>query len=73
MEPSTVAVVGAGAIGVTASAELATRGVDVTLYERGSLAAGSSGRAAGVCYNAFADQTDARIGDRSLERFRGLC
>lgn len=72
MEPSTVAVVGAGAIGVTATAELATRGADVTLYERGSLAAGSSGRAAGVCYDAFADRTDARIATRSLERFREL-
>ncbi|WP_273838036.1 FAD-dependent oxidoreductase [Halococcus sp. PRR34] len=72
MEPSTVAVVGGGAIGVTATAELATRGTDVTLYERGSLAAGSSGRAAGVCYDAFGDRTDARIGTRSLERFREL-
>lgn len=72
MEPSTVAVVGAGAIGVTATAELATRGADVTLYERGSLATGSSGRAAGVCYDAFADRTDARIATRSLERFREL-
>ena len=72
MEPATVAVVGAGAIGVTAGAEFATRGVDVTVYERDSLAAGSSGRAAGVCYNAVADRTDARIGTRSLERFREL-
>lgn len=40
------------------------------MYEQGALAAGSSGRAAGVCYNAFADRTDATIGCRSLERFR---
>jgi len=72
MEPTTVAVIGGGAIGVTATAALATRGTDVTLYERGSLAAGSSGRAAGVCYDAFADRTDARIAERSLERFRDL-
>ena len=72
MEPATVAVVGGGAIGVTAAATLAARGTDVTLYERGSLAAGSTGRAAGVCYDAFADRTDARIAERSLERFREL-
>ena len=72
MKSPTVAVIGAGAIGVTATTALTRRGAEVTLYERGSLAAGSSGRAAGVCYDAFADRTDARIGTRSLERFRDL-
>ena len=72
MDSPTVAVIGAGAVGVTATAALATRGADVTLYERGSLAAGSSGRAAGLCYDAVADRTDSRIATRSLERFRDL-
>jgi sarcosine oxidase subunit beta len=70
MEPSTVAVIGGGAIGVTAAVDIAAQGTDVTLYERGTLAAGSSGRAAGVCYDAFADRTDATVGRRSLERFQ---
>ncbi|WP_049996214.1 NAD(P)/FAD-dependent oxidoreductase [Halococcus sediminicola] len=69
---SEIAVVGGGAIGATAAADLAAKGFHVTLYEKGDLAAGSSGRAAGVCYDAFADRTDATIGSRSLERFREL-
>ena len=67
-----VAVVGAGAIGVTAAYDLARKGAAVTVFERGSVASGSSGRAAGVCYNAFADDLDAEIGRQSIERFRTL-
>ncbi|WP_306056563.1 NAD(P)/FAD-dependent oxidoreductase [Natronococcus wangiae] len=67
-----VAVVGAGAIGATAAYDLAREGVDVTLYDRGSIASGSSGRAAGVCYDAFADSLDAEIGSDAIERFRSL-
>ena len=67
-----VAVVGAGAIGVTAAYDLTRRGADVTLFERGTVANGSSGRAAGVCYNAFAEDIDAEIGRRAIERFRTL-
>ncbi|WP_246998974.1 NAD(P)/FAD-dependent oxidoreductase [Halosolutus gelatinilyticus] len=67
-----VAVVGAGAIGATAAYDLAREGAEVTLYDRGSIAAESSGRAAGVCYNAFADPLDAEIGTEAIERFRAL-
>ncbi|WP_293026782.1 FAD-binding oxidoreductase [Natronococcus sp.] len=67
-----VAVVGAGAIGATAAYDLAREGADVTLYDRGSVASGSSGRAAGVCYDAFADPLDAEIGGDAIERFRDL-
>jgi sarcosine oxidase, subunit beta len=67
-----VAVVGAGAIGATAAYDLASEGADVTLYDRGSIASGSSGRAAGVCYDAFADPLDAEIGSDAIERFRSL-
>jgi sarcosine oxidase, subunit beta len=67
-----VAVVGAGAIGATAAYDLAREGADVTLYDRGSIASGSSGRAAGVCYDAFADPLDAEIGGDAIERFREL-
>lgn len=67
-----VAVVGAGAIGVTAAYDLARRGVDVTLYDRGAVASGSSGRAAGLCYTAFADELDAEIGRDAIDRFRTL-
>ncbi len=65
-----VAVVGAGAVGVTAAHALAERGADVTLFEVGEVASGASGRAAGVCYDAFADRVDAELADRALSRFR---
>jgi sarcosine oxidase subunit beta len=65
-----VAVVGGGAVGVTATYDLARRGESVVLYEKGEIAGGSTGRAAGVLYDAFAAPEDARVGDRSMERFR---
>ena len=67
-----VAVVGGGAVGVTAAADLAARGADVTLYERGELGAGSSGRAAGVLYDAYAEDVDAALAARAIERFRAF-
>jgi sarcosine oxidase subunit beta len=44
----------------------------VTLFERESIASGSSGRAAGICYDAYADRRDVRIAGRAIERFREL-
>lgn len=70
MTPRDVAVIGGGAVGATAAYDLARRGVRVTLFERGEIAGGSSGRAAGVLYDAFAEDVDAAIGRRSIERFR---
>lgn len=67
-----VCVLGAGAIGTTTAFELASRGADVTLYEQGEIASGSSGRAAGLCYDAYADPIDARIGDQALTRFHEI-
>ena len=66
----TVAIVGAGAVGLTVAHDLARKDADVTVYERGQVAAGSSGRAAGVCYDAFASRPDARIGQEAIDRFR---
>jgi glycine/D-amino acid oxidase-like deaminating enzyme len=70
--PETVAVVGAGAVGLTTAAELAERGATVTVYERGEPGSGSSGRAAGVCYDAYAEDVDAAIGRRAVTLFRDL-
>ncbi|GAB3018974.1 NAD(P)/FAD-dependent oxidoreductase [Natronobiforma cellulositropha] len=67
-----VAVVGAGAVGTTAAYDLARRGATVTLYDRGGVASGASGRAAGVCYDAFADERDADIAGEAIERLRRL-
>ncbi|NHN47464.1 FAD-binding oxidoreductase [Halostella sp. JP-L12] len=65
-----VAVIGGGAVGATAAYDLADRGADVTLFERGDIAGASTGRAAGICYDAFAEDVDARVADRAVERFR---
>lgn len=70
--PERVAVIGGGALGTTAAGDLATRGVDVTLFERETVAAGATGRAAGICYDAYADRRDVRLARRALERFRAL-
>lgn len=70
--PPHVAVVGGGAVGVTTAGDLAARGADVTLFERETIASGSSGRAAGVLYDAYAEDVDARLAARSMERFRDL-
>jgi sarcosine oxidase subunit beta len=67
-----VAVVGAGAVGTTAAHDLAERGCDVTLFEAEAVASGASGRAAGICYDAFAEDVDAAVADRALSRFREL-
>lgn len=67
-----VAVVGGGAVGVTAAHDLAVRGADVTLFERDEIASGASGRAAGIVYDAFAEDRDAAVAARALDRFRSL-
>lgn len=67
-----VAIVGAGAVGLTTAYDLARQGADVTVYERGAVASGSSGRAAGVCYSAFASRPDATLGAEAIERFHAF-
>ncbi len=62
--------IGAGAVGLTAAFDLATAGEDVTVFERGAVATGSTGRAAGLLYDAYAEDIDAAIGRRAIERFR---
>ncbi|WP_226040263.1 FAD-binding oxidoreductase [Natrinema sp. DC36] len=67
-----VAVVGAGAVGATVAYDLACEGAAVTLYDRGGVASGATGRAAGICYDAFADGLDAEIAGDAIERFRAF-
>ncbi|MFC7139448.1 NAD(P)/FAD-dependent oxidoreductase [Halosimplex aquaticum] len=67
-----VAVVGGGALGVTAARDMAVRGADATLYERDEVGSGASGRAAGIAYDAFAEDVDAAVAERAVERFREL-
>jgi sarcosine oxidase subunit beta len=65
-----VAIVGAGAVGLTAALDFTVEGANVTVYEAGPVAGGSSGRAAGVCYSAFAAEPDATLGRAALKRFQ---
>jgi len=67
-----VAVVGGGAVGLAIAGSLATRDAVVTLYERDALGSGATGRAAGICYDAFAGRADAAIAQRALDRYRAL-
>ncbi|WP_276271152.1 NAD(P)/FAD-dependent oxidoreductase [Haloarcula litorea] len=65
-----VGVVGGGAVGLVTAGDLAAAGADVTLYERDALGSGATGRAAGICYDAFAGRMDAAVADRALARYR---
>jgi len=70
-----VAVVGGGCVGLVVAGDLAAGrcgadGESVTLYERDELGSGATGRAAGICYDAFADPTDAAVAARALDRYR---
>lgn len=65
-----VAVVGGGAVGLATAGALAHRGASVTVYERDELGSGATGRAAGICYDAFADDVDAGVARDALARYR---
>jgi sarcosine oxidase subunit beta len=78
-----VAVVGGGAVGVTAAYDLAEAGVDVRLYERDDELGddvthprerieGSSHRAAGVLAPRPTDAVGAEIAERAMDRFEWL-
>jgi glycerol-3-phosphate dehydrogenase len=81
MDQSTdVLVVGGGATGVGIARDLALRGVDVTLAERGGLAAGTTGRSHGVLHSgaryADFDPAGAReciAENRILKDIAGAC
>ncbi|WP_267162090.1 NAD(P)/FAD-dependent oxidoreductase [Halovenus salina] len=67
-----VAVVGAGAVGLTAALWLARERASVTVYEAKTVASESSGRAAGVCYDAFAAEPNATLGQEAIEGFHSF-
>ena len=61
-------VVGGGATGAGVTRDLALRGVDVTLVERGGLGSGTSGRSHGLLHSgARYAESDARGAEECLE------
>ena len=76
----TVLIIGGGVTGAGLARDLALRGVDVTLLERGGLGSGTSGRSHGVLHSgaryAESDPADARAcleENRILRRTAGAC
>jgi glycerol-3-phosphate dehydrogenase len=77
---TTVLVVGGGATGVGVARDLALRGVDVTLVERGGLSSGTSGRSHGLLHSGARYAEADRIGaeeciaeNRILKSIAGEC
>lgn len=69
-ERASVLVIGGGVIGASVAFHLAEAGVrDVVLVERGSLACGSTSKAAGGVRAQFSDALNVQLGARSLEAF----
>lgn len=69
-EHAEVVVVGGGVMGASIAFHLAEAGVrDVLLLERGTLAGGSTSKAAGGVRAQFSDALNVQLGARSLEAF----
>lgn len=80
MRTTTVLVIGGGATGTGIARDLALRGVDVTLVERGGLGSGTSGRSHGLLHSGARYAESDRIGaeecieeNRILKDVAGEC
>lgn len=67
-----VLVVGAGIVGSSVAYELARRGADVILADRGRVGGGSSGLNAGGVRTQFRQETNIRFAARTVARMEGL-
>jgi glycerol-3-phosphate dehydrogenase len=79
-ESATVLVIGGGATGVGIARDLALRGIDVTLVDRGGLASGTSGRSHGLLHSGARYAESDPVGaeeciqeNRVLKRIAGAC
>src|SRR4051812_40095901 len=69
---TSVAVIGGGIIGVASALELAERGVDVTLIEKGVIAGEQSSRNWGWCRQMGRDSREIPLVRESLGLWRGM-
>ncbi|MFB6303984.1 MAG: NAD(P)/FAD-dependent oxidoreductase [Haloferacaceae archaeon] len=60
-------VVGGGIVGLSSAYYLASRGADVTVYEKGSLGGGSTGRSVGGIRTQFSTRVNVELSLASLE------
>lgn len=67
-----VAIIGAGAVGVSTAFHLAERGADVVLLDRGHVAGETTGKAAGLIYAQMHEPADVRAMLYGLSFFRDL-
>lgn len=67
-----VAIIGAGAVGVSTAYHLADRGADVTVLDRGHVAGETTGKAAGLIYTQMHEPADVRAMRYGLDFFREL-
>ena len=69
---ATAAIIGGGIIGVTTALELAERGLDVVLFEKGEIAAEQSSRNWGWCRQMGRDPKEIPLIIESLKLWRGM-
>ncbi|WP_115865479.1 NAD(P)/FAD-dependent oxidoreductase [Halorussus litoreus] len=62
-----VVIVGGGIVGLSSAYSLARGGADVSLYEKGSLGAGSTARSAGGIRSQFSTAVNVRLSEASKE------
>ncbi|MGH6908511.1 MAG: NAD(P)/FAD-dependent oxidoreductase, partial [Aestuariivirga sp.] len=67
-----VAVIGGGIVGVSTALELAERGIDVVLLEKGEIAAEQSSRNWGWCRQMGRDPREIPLILQSLDLWRGM-
>lgn len=72
MNTPTVAVIGGGAVGLSAAFHLSRLGADVTVIERASLAGGSSGLSVGIIETQYVEPLDIELRVWSMQWFDAL-